>query len=41
MSLREKCPNKEFFSGPNAGKYELEKSPDLNTFHKVYDSLTV
>ena len=25
-ALREKCPNKEFFSGPNAGKYRPEKS---------------
>ena len=47
VSLREKCPNKFFFSSPyfpifspNAGKYRPEKTPYLDTFHVVYD-LTV
>ena len=42
MALREKCPNKEFFSGPhfpvfspNTGKYGPEKTPYLDTFHAV------
>ena len=44
LSLREKCPNTEFFSGPyipsfglNAGKYGPEKTPDLDTFHTVFN----
>ena len=37
-SLREKCPNTESYLivfCPNAGKYELKKSPYLDTFHAV------
>ena len=41
VSLRKKCPNVEFFSGPyfpvfspNAGKYGPEKTPYLDTFHE-------
>ena len=29
---REKCP-KRSFSGPNTGKYGLEKTPYLDSFH--------
>ena len=43
VSLRENCPNMEFFSGPyfpifspNVGKYRPEKPPYLGTFHAVY-----
>ena len=39
-SLREKCPNTEFFSGPyfpvfcpNWGKYGPDETPYLHTFH--------
>ena len=35
ITLREKCPNTEFFSGPNTGKYGPEKTPYLDTFHAV------
>ena len=48
ITLREKCPNTEFslvlflnaeflsvFS-PNAGKYEPEKTPYLDTFHAMH-----
>ena len=38
LALRETCPNTEFFwsvFSPNAGKYGLEKTPYLNTFHAV------
>ena len=36
-SLREKCPNTEFFPifSPKTGKYEPEKTPYLDTFHTV------
>ena len=41
-SLREKCPNMEFFSvtyfpvfGLNTGKYGREITPYLETFHAV------
>ena len=34
-SLREKCPNTEFFFVQNAGKYGPEKTPNLGTFHPV------
>ena len=41
-TLREKCPNAEYFSGPyfpvfspNTGKYEPKKTPYLDTFHTV------
>ena len=41
-SLREKCPNTEFFSGPyfpvfssNIGKYGPGKTSYLDTFHAV------
>ena len=33
--LRKKCPNTEFFSGPNTGKCGPEKTPYLDTFHAV------
>ena len=42
-----KCPNTEFFSGPyfpvfgpNAGKYGLEETPYLDTFHAVYKNVS-
>ena len=43
ITLREKCPNTEFFLvreylsifSPNAGKYGPEKTPHLDTFHAV------
>ena len=34
-TLREKCPNTEFFSCPNTGKYIPEKTRCLDTFHTV------
>ena len=37
-SLREQCPNTEFFwsvFSKNAGKYRPEKTPHLETFHAV------
>ena len=34
-TLGEKCPYKEFFFSPNAGKYGPEKIPYLYTFHAV------
>ena len=41
-TLREKCPNTEFFSGPyfpvfglNTGKYGPEKTSYFNTFYAV------
>ena len=41
-SLREKCSNTEFFSGPyfpvfspNTGKYGPEKTPYVDTFHAM------
>ena len=40
-TLREKCPNTEFFLvvfsriSPNKGKYGLEKTPHFDTFHTV------
>ena len=48
LSLREKCPNTEFFLvrifphfshsvfSPNVGKYGPEKTPYLDNFHAVY-----
>ena len=43
FSLRERCPNTEFFSGPyfpaftpNTWKYGPEKTPYLDTFHTVF-----
>ena len=33
--LRKKCPNTEFFSGPNTGIYEPGKTPYLHTFYAV------
>ena len=38
-SLREMCPNTEFFSefSPNAINNGPEKTPYLDTFHGVYD----
>ena len=35
LSLPEKCPYTEFFSGPNTGRYEPEKTPYLDTFHAL------
>ena len=38
MTLREKCPNTEFFLAriqSDAGKYGPEKTPYLDTFHVV------
>ena len=44
LSLREKCPNNEFFSGlhfpvvsPGTGKYRPEKTQYLDTFQAVSD----
>ena len=34
-TLREKCPNTEFFSCPNTGKYSPEKTRRLDAFHTV------
>ena len=41
-TLRDKCPSTEFFFNsyfpvfsPNTGKYGLEKTPHLDTFHAV------
>ena len=42
LSLCEKCPNTRFFSGPyfplfglHTGKYGLDETPFLKTFHAV------
>ena len=39
ITLREKCPNMEFFSGPYfplpGRKYKPEKTPYLDSFHAV------
>ena len=35
LSLPKKCPYTEFFSGPNTGRYEPEKTPYLDTFHAL------
>ena len=46
LTLREKCPNTEFFLvrifphsdsvfSPNVGKYRPEKTPYLDTFHAL------
>ena len=47
LSLREKCPNKEFFLvlifriQSKCGKYGPEKTPYLDTFHAVFGHLMV
>ena len=35
-SLREKCSNTEFSSGPNTGKYGPGKTPYLDTLHSAF-----
>ena len=37
MELRKKCPKTEF--NLNTGKYRPEKTPNLGTFHAVWDIL--
>ena len=36
LSLHEKCPDTEFFSGSNTGKYGPEKTPHLYTLHALF-----
>ena len=47
-TLREKCSNMKFFSGPyfpvfspNTGKYGPERTPYLDTFHAVETSTSM
>ena len=37
MALRQKCPKTEL--NLNTGKHGAEKTPNLNTFHALWDSL--